>query len=322
MNKPVSSTDTLRHVKFAGRPAAAAARHVTGPNPPLPPVLPFAASSSELPGAFASWVFQRAGLSVESYRGEPLRRRLAACLRALHAHTEAQARRILEARPDLLPAAVSALLIGTTEFFRDAPVYETLRAEALPKLARRRRPLRVWSAACSSGAELYSLAILLAEAGLLEDSFLLGSDCRQDAIEEAAAALYNSNDMGKIAAPVRRKYFEEAGGAWRPVEPLRRRAHWKVADLGRCIEQGPWDMILWRNMGIYLKADAAASVWQRLVSVLATGGVLVAGRAERPPAELPLTYVGRCIYRACSRGSGPRARPAGRRSLMVLENSQ
>jgi len=171
VNKLVSRTDTLRHVRFAGRPTAAAARHVKRANLPLPPALP-AASASERPGAFISWVFERAGLAVESYRGEPLRRRLSACLRALHAHTEAQARRILEERPALLPAAVSALLIGTTEFFRDAPVYETLRTEALPKLPRRSRPLRVWSAACSSGAELYSLAILLAEAGLLEGSFL------------------------------------------------------------------------------------------------------------------------------------------------------
>ena len=325
MNKLVSRTDTLRHVRFAGRPTAAAARHVKRANLPLPPALP-AASASERPGAFISWVFERAGLAVESYRGEPLRRRLSACLRALHAHTEAQARRILEERPALLPAAVSALLIGTTEFFRDAPVYETLRTEALPKLPRRSRPLRVWSAACSSGAELYSLAILLAEAGLLEGSFLLGSDCRHDAIEEATAALYHSNDLGKVAAPVRCKYFEEAGGAWRPVEPLRRCAHWKVADLGRRIEQGPWDVILWRNMGIYLKADAAESVWQGLISVLAPGGVLVAGRAERPPAELPLIYVGRCIYRAYpnhgGRSSGPRSQPAGRRNPMVLENSQ
>ena len=326
MNKPVSSTDTLRHVRFAGRPAAAAARHVKPATPPLSPALPVAESSSEPPGAFISWVFERAGLAAERYRGEPLRRRFSACLRALHAHSEAHARRILEERPDLLPAAVSALLIGTTEFFRDAPVYETLRTEALPKMARRGRPLRVWSAACSSGAELYSLAILLAEAGLLEGSFLLGSDCRHDAIDEATAALYNSHDLGKVAAPVRRKYFEEAGGAWRPVEPLRRRAHWKVADLGRRIEQGPWDVILWRNMGIYLKADAAGSVWQGLISVLAPEGVLVAGRAERPPAELPLIYVGRCVYRACpchgGRSSGPRSRPANRRSLMVLEDSK
>ena len=194
--------------------------------------------------------------------------------------------------------------------------------EALPKLARRRRPLRVWSAACSSGAELYSLAILLAEAGLLEDSFLLGSDCRQDAIEEAAAALYNSHDLGKIAAPVRRRYFDEAGGSWRPIEPLRRHVHWKVADLGRGIEQGPWDMILWRNMAIYLKAETAASVWQRLASALATGGRADGGQGGAAAGGIAFDH-GRKVYLPFlftrRRSPSSTGRP---QEPMVLENSK
>jgi chemotaxis methyl-accepting protein methylase len=241
----------------------------------------------------------------------------------LHAHTEAQARRILEERPELLHAAVSALLIGATDFFRDALVFEALLTHVVPDLARRRRPLRVWSAGCSHGSELYSLAILLAEAGLLEGSFLLGSDCRREAIEQAQASLYNSHDLRTLAASDRRRYGEEADGLWRPAEPLRRHVHWKVADLGRSIEQGPWDLILWRNMAIYLKADAAAAVWQGLFSVLAHEGVLVAGRAERPPAELPLTCVRSCIYRARRAadrdGARARSRPVSYRPEQIPE---
>jgi chemotaxis protein methyltransferase CheR len=295
------STDTLSHVRFVGRPTIAMSRSPRQGKPPLPAAKPVVAHPSEPPGQFISWAFERAGLAVESYRGEPLRRRLSACLRALHAHTEAQARRILEQRPDLLPAAISALLIGVTEFFRD---FETLRTEVVPELALRSRPLRVLSAGCSNGAELYSVAILLAQAGLLEDSFLLGSDCRQDAIEQAQAALYNSNDLRKIDPSDHRRYFEKAGNLWRPIEPLRRHVHWEVADLGRRIEEGPWDIILWRNMAIYLEAEAAASVWRDLASVLAPDGILVVGKAEQPPVELSLIYVRRCIYRACSRASG------------------
>ncbi len=326
MNELVSGTDALCHVRFAGRPAVTGLRRARRAGPNLPAALSVAANPSEPPGQFISWVFERTGLAVEGYRGEPLARRLPACLRALHAHTEAQARQILEERPELLPAAVSALLIGATEFFRDAPVFETLRTDVLPNLARGNRPLRVWSAGCSGGAELCSVAILLAEAGLLEGSFLLGSDCRHDAIDEATAAQFNSAELGKIAAPVRRKYFEEAGSLWRPIEALRRHIHWKVADLSRRIEPGPWDMILWRNMAIYLKTEAAASVWQGLISVLSPGGALVAGRAERPPAELPLICVGRCIYFACPRDGGricgPRSRPNRRRISMAGENSE
>ena len=309
MVESVSKEDAFRHVRFAGRPAIAVPR-LPGGAKPLPPTAGHApAHRPEEPGFFISWVFERAGLAVESYRGEPLQRRLSACLRALHTKTEAQARQILEERPGLLPVAIGALLIGVTEFFRDPPVFETLRTVVLPEMASLSRPLRVWSAGCSTGAELYSVAVLLAEAGLLAGSFLLGSDCRHDAIENAQAALYSTDELRKIEPPARGKYFTETGGFHRPVERLCRRVHWKVADLTRRIEGGPWDMILWRNMAIYLKAEAAAPVWRDLVSVLAPGGVLVVGRAERPPAELPLDQVRRCVYRSSSRDGGP---PLGR----------
>jgi chemotaxis methyl-accepting protein methylase len=269
---------------------------------------PIDASTSERFNPFITWVFERASLAVESYRGAALGHRLSACLRVLHANTETQARQILEERPELLSAAVSTLLIGVTDFFRDAQVFEALRTEVLPELTARGHPLRIWSVGCSSGAELYSLAILLAKEGRLECSFLLGSDCRRDAMEQAHAALYDSNELRSVEPSDRQRYFDHVGNSWRPVEPLRRHVHWKVSDLGRRIEEGPWDMILWRNMAIYLKAEVAASLWRGLTSVLAPQGVLVVGQAERPPVDLPLTCVSRCIYRACVEGPVSRHR--------------
>ena len=303
-------TDGLDHIRFDGRPAVVMPRPRCRTRLSSSAAQPAAARSSELPGQLIPWVFFRAGLAAESYRGEPLGRRLSACLRAVHANSEAQARKILEQRPELLPAAVNSLLIGVTDFFRDAPVFDALRREVLPRLASHRRPLRIWSAGCASGAELYSVAILLAEAGLLEGSFLFGTDCRCDAIQCARTASYRSSELRNIKPADQGRYFDEVGGSWRPIEPLRRQTRWQVADLSRCIEPGPWDIILWRNMAIYLRADAAASMWRGLASVLAPQGVLVVGKAERPPIELPLIGMKKCMYCA---GDGPLAPRALRR---------
>ena len=99
-------------------------------------------------------------------------------------------RQLLEEKRHLLARALSSLLIGTTEFFREPPAaFDFLRARFLPKSGRRHCPLRIWSAACSTGAELYSMAIVLGEAGLLEQSCLLGTDCRGDAIASQAGPL-------------------------------------------------------------------------------------------------------------------------------------
>jgi chemotaxis methyl-accepting protein methylase len=241
---------------------------------------------------------------------------VSAVLRVLHARTQEQAQQILDERPELLPAAINALLIGVTSFFRDESVFETLRTSVLPQLAMQRRPLRIWSAGCSNGAELYSVAILLAQAGMLEGSFLLGSDCRSEAVEQARAAAYDCDDLRLIEPAVLGKYFEMDGHGinrdgphflrkenrvrpylFRPVESLRRQVHWKTADVCGHIEDGPWDIILWRNMAIYLTAEAGATVWRGLVWALEPQGVLVVGKAERPPIGLELVSVGRYIYR-------------------------
>jgi chemotaxis protein methyltransferase CheR len=287
----------LRHVSFEGKPSGG--RPPSAPNHRRRPLSPPAASPLPQPhDEFVTWVLGRAGLNASAYRSPPLQRRLSACLRALKVRSTQQARDLLERQPSLVAAAVGSLLIGVTEFFREPAVLESLRTRVLPELARRGRPLRIWSGACSNGAEVYSVAILLAEAGLLGRTFLLGTDCRPEAIEQARAAFYDETSLGQMDLALRRRYMESHRGKWRPVEALHRQVHWKVSDLIRRVEPGPWDIILWRNAAIYLTPAAAADAWRRLAAVLAPGGVLVVGKAERPVEDVKLTLVDRAVYRA------------------------
>ena len=219
-----------------------------------------------------------------------------ACLRGLRVQSTLAARELLERQPRLVAEVISALLIGVTEFYREPGVFESLRKLVLPALAKGTDRLRIWSAACSTGAELYSMAILLTEAGLLERSYLLGTDCRGDALDQASRGLYDATTLKRIPSATRQQHFEPVGQQWRLVTALRRLVHWKVANLLAGVENGPWDIILWRNAAIYLKPYPAEKIWRRLLSVLAPDGVLVTGRAERPPADAGLMQVGRCVY--------------------------
>jgi chemotaxis methyl-accepting protein methylase len=252
---------------------------------------------------FAAWVLARAGLDPAAYRAPPLRRRLPACLRLLKVHSTHAARELLERKPHLLAKALNSLLIGTTEFFREPRVFDFLQAAILPALANRNRPLRIWSAACSTGAELYSMAILLAEAGLLDRCFLLGTDCRGDAIEQARAGRYDATALKLVEPALLDKYFKQAGKQYSPVELLRQRTYWKAADMLADVERGPWDIILWRNAAIYLEHSSAETIWRRLASALGPGGVLIAGKAERPPGDAGLTQVAPSIYATGASGS-------------------
>jgi chemotaxis methyl-accepting protein methylase len=295
----VSSRFDLQHVSFRGNPDARRQRPTTVSLPRVPErrnpdVVPQGTCAAQ---DFASWLLGAAGLNPLLYRPGSLDRRISAAFRALKVRTAPAARDLLARRPELLPVALSAVLIGVTDFFRDAHVFDDLRTAVVPELAKRNKPLRIWSAGCSSGSELYSVLMMMADAGLLSRCRALGTDCRDDALRSARAATYSMAELREVPQAMRDAYFEEAHGGWRIVARLRHAATWKPADLCTGVEVGPWDLILWRNMGIYLTDGAGEHVLSQLVRVLAPAGFLVVGKAERPSTREPLSAVCRCIYR-------------------------
>lgn len=246
---------------------------------------------------FLAWLLAKADLEVGSYRPETLARRLAACLRALRVGSVGEARQVLERNPSLVPPALSVMLVGVTSFFRDRAVYDALAREIIPSLADGRRGLYVWSAGCSDGSELYSAAMLLAESGLLRDAYLLGTDCRTDAIEAARRGRYADTVMSHVPSEFHERYFTPLEDHWQVVSGLRRMTRWRVANLLAEREPGLWDLILCRNTSIYLRAEATRSLWGLLEAALRPGGILVLGRAERPLGAKQLSPVAPCIYR-------------------------
>ena len=243
---------------------------------------------------FVAWVLAGAGLDLEAYRPAPLNRRLSACLRALRCGSTEEARALLLRRPELLDRAVDALLIGVTSFGRDPHVFDALARLALPRLEGVTDGLRVWSAGCANGAELYSVALLLDAAGMLRHSHLLGTDCRAAAVAAARRARYDASVLGPFSGAVESGAFETEGTVVRPGPALRAVTRWKAADVTRQVEEGPWHVVLCRNLAIYLSPAAVARLWVRLVEQITPGGLLVTGKADpRPPGMERLTA---CLY--------------------------
>ncbi len=248
--------------------------------------------------SFFQELFERAGLNVHAYRAETLRRRLPSCLRAFRATSIPAARQILEKSPAMVNQGIEATVIGVTSFFRDGGVFEQLAREVLPALAARDRPIRVWSAGCSEGQELYSAAMLLGERDVLGRSELLGSDCRAGAIARARDGCYDSSALNEVPSSLRDRFFQQVVGTRCQVhQALRDRAHWRRSDVTQFAEPGPWDLIFCRNLTMYFQAAVAGEVWHRLEQTLRPGGFLVVGKAERPSGAVRLAPYGPCIYR-------------------------
>jgi chemotaxis protein methyltransferase CheR len=279
------------------RPADVAAQ--PAPHPPARPVLSAGAES------FLRWLFKRARLPFGAYKPETLGRRLPACLRAVRANSIAEARSILRGNPELTWPALGALLIGVTSFFRDKAVFQALGQRVLPDLLRGHfltgggRPFRVWSAGCSDGAEVYTVALLLAEQGALARGRceLVGTDCRPEALRYAAAGVFEASAVKGLPRPLLERYFLSDGAHYRVRGDVCGAIRWRRADVLAGAERGPWDLALCRNLAIYLEPRAAAALWAGLSAVVRVGGALVLGKAERPLGVPGLAPDGHCIYR-------------------------
>ncbi len=243
----------------------------------------------------AAYVLSQSGLDPNQYRPGPLRRRLAACQRALRVQTPEDALETLGQRPDLLPVALSSLLIGVSEFFRDTAIYAYLWGVLSEAVQARCNGFRVWSAGCANGAELYSVAIFLDEMGLLEGSYLLGTDCRSTAIQDAKSRLYSDQALSQVNELTLNRYFRKEGALRRLVLPHAARIHWAVRDALAGSGEDQWDIILCRNVAIYLKPNVCQRLWADFYSQLRPGGMLIVGKAERPTVE-GLTLLRRSIY--------------------------
>jgi chemotaxis protein methyltransferase CheR len=175
-------------------------------------------------------------------------------------------------------------------------VFQHLRTTVFPDLAQTEAAPRIWSAGCSEGQELYSVAACLAELDLLERCELLGTDCRPEAIARARLGEYPAGPAP--VPPALRPYIHliAASNRLRIHPRLRVATTWRVHDVLGGLPAGPWHLIFCRNLAIYLEAPVASALWRRLAAQLAPGGYLITGKAENPVTTGAFSRVAPCVY--------------------------
>ncbi len=233
----------------------------------------------------------RAGLRIDSDKAYLLESRLAPVARREgFGSIEALIDKVRDGGEDRLAwAVVEAMLMPEAEFFRDRAVFEALAYEVLPDLARTAgRPLRVWSAACGTGQEIYSLALLLADAPACDQVELFASDLSERALEKAQAGAYSQFEV-QLGLPARTlvRFFEKEGETFVVSPRLRQAIRWRRVNLMDDISAlGQFDVILCRNLLPQLAPEAHAKALQSLARALTPGGRLVLGRRELAGPEL------------------------------------
>jgi chemotaxis protein methyltransferase CheR len=185
---------------------------------------------------------------------------------------------------------IDAITTNETLFFRDTSPFDLLRHKIIPELIDRRARtgsarIRIWSAACSTGQELYSIAIILKE--LLGDpdrygAQLFGTDISDEAVARASKGLFSAVEIARgLGEDMRTKYFVERPGGWQIRDEVRGMATFRKLNLLQDFSSlGKFDVIFCRNVAIYFNDADRRALFGRLERSLEPGGSLVIGSME------------------------------------------
>ena len=219
---------------------------------------------------------------------------------------------------------VEALLNNETYFFRDHAYFATLAHKVLPELIRERaatRRLSIWSAGCSTGQEVLSLAMMFAEqparwAGW--DIDILGTDISGKAIATARAGLYSQFEIQRgISVAQMLNFFSETSGGWQANDQIRSLSRFQQHNvLDPVPAPGRFDLVLCRNVLLYFDIVTRQRVFERMSSALAPDGWLMLGAGETvigQTSRFEPASCGSALYRRADAGVGtmPRSLAVG-----------
>jgi len=240
--------------------------------------------------ALRTFVRGRAGISMGADKDYLLRSRLEPQLRSWGMDSLERLVSHLSTDPagKVANEVISALTINETSWFRDGKPFEMLRNVILPDILGRQKDsnLAVWSAACSTGQEAYSIAMTLREnppAGRQWNYSILGTDICGAVVGRAQAGAYSKFEVQR-GLPIQRlvKYFEQSGkDTWTIRPELRERVTFRQMNLTQIPPvMGPFDIVFCRNVLIYFEVDVKAKVLASIARHMRPNGFLILGSAE------------------------------------------
>ncbi|MBN1332992.1 MAG: protein-glutamate O-methyltransferase CheR [Synergistales bacterium] len=214
---------------------------------------------------------------------------------------------LLEVDPQEADSLAESLLIGHSSFFRDPLTFEYLGSQVLTDMAlsrgeKRNGFLNIWSCGCYTGEEPYSVALLVKE---LQDKGILklkinifGTDINREALEHARWGCYSSRSLENSRFGLVKRYFRHDGERYCLKEDIKGMVHFSEHDLLSPDSRGPsgivfssFDIILCRNVLLYMETEIRKRLFERLYENLVTGGYLILGNAE----TLPGSFAGRMM---------------------------
>lgn len=253
-----------------------------------------------------------AGVDFTHYRDSTIKRRIMRRMTLHNRHSLAEYVELIESEPGEVQTLFHEILINVTSFFRDPEIFETLKSDVFPRIIQDKpidRPIRIWSAGCSTGQEAYSLAMVLLE--FFDDNpvrppiQIFATDLSHDiSLSAARAGVYPQSIEAEVSPERLRRFFAKEEGKYRVIKSIRDLCVFAKQNIVADPPFSRVDLISCRNVLIYLSPALQKRVIPTFHYALNPNGVLVLGNAESIGSFTDLFEPLHCAHRIYSKKTG------------------
>jgi len=223
------------------------------------------------------------GLNLFNYKNAQMERRIVSLMNRNGINKLDEYYSMIASSKEKLEEFTNMLTINVTEFFRNNDKFNELEEKFIPELLKKHGSIKIWSAGCSCGAEIYSIAMIIDKLGVLDKCTLIASDFDQNILNRAKQGHYTKFELGTIK-PEYKKYFiplDEKGEKFKVDSKLTSKVKFERCDLLNNKFETGFHLILCRNVVIYFTEEAKEKLYTDFYNSLTPGGILFIGSTER-----------------------------------------
>jgi len=230
---------------------------------------------------FITLVKNKTGVDLAQYKESQMKRRLESLRDKRGYSTFKQYYEAISRDKELLNEFLDRITINVTEFYRNYKRWEVLEKQIIPNLLKSGRSLKVWSAACSTGEEPYTIAMVLSKFLPLSQISILATDIDTNVIERAKTGFYPERSMVEVPEEMKKKYFIKDGSGYSISNEIKNAVKFRKHNLLEDVYPNDYDLIVCRNVLIYFTEDAKEGIFTRFGQALRKDGILFVGSTEQ-----------------------------------------
>jgi len=230
---------------------------------------------------FIKKVYKKTGIDLSCYKEAQMKRRLTSLYEKKGFKNFQQFFDAMEMDQTVLNEFLDRMTINVSEFYRNGKRWEVLKNKIIPQLLAKSKRLKVWSAACSTGEEPYTIAMVLSHFMPLSQIKILATDIDENVIKRAKIGIYPERSLAEVPEDIKRKFFTKEGLFYKVNDEVKRTVTFKKHNLLADPFESNFDLIVCRNVLIYFTEDAKEILYKKFSAALKPGGILFVGSTEQ-----------------------------------------